>query len=74
LSYKIYEINTLQVIFPCTFVKLIDHFLLFFTGALDYFEQEPQKVEEKGEKTNSIWIHYKTNNPNLFWGIKLMLF
>jgi hypothetical protein len=35
---------------------------------LDYFEQEPQKVEEKGEKTNSIWIHYKTNNPNLFWG------
>jgi hypothetical protein len=35
---------------------------------LDYFEQEPQKVEEKGEKSNSIWIHYKTNNPNLFWG------
>lgn len=35
---------------------------------LDYFEQEPQKVEEKGEKTNSIWIHYKTNNPNQFWG------
>jgi hypothetical protein len=35
---------------------------------LDYFEQEPQKVEEKGEKTNSIWIRYKTNNPNLFWG------
>jgi hypothetical protein len=35
---------------------------------LEYFEQEPQKVEEKGEKTNSIWIHYRTNNPNLFWG------
>jgi len=34
---------------------------------LDYLKQEPQKVEEKEEKTNSIWIHYKTNNPNIFW-------
>ncbi len=34
---------------------------------LDYYEQEPQKAEEKGEKSNTIWIHYKTNNPNLFW-------
>jgi hypothetical protein len=34
---------------------------------LDYYEQEPHKAEEKGEKSNTIWIHYKTNNPNLFW-------
>jgi hypothetical protein len=34
---------------------------------LDYYEQEPQKAEEKGEKSNTTWIHYKTNNPNLFW-------
>ena len=34
---------------------------------LDYFEQTPDKTEEKGEKNNSLWITYKTNNPNLFW-------
>ena len=34
---------------------------------LDYFEQTPDKTEEKGEKSNSLWITYKTNNPNLFW-------
>jgi len=34
---------------------------------LDYFEQTPDKVEEKGEKSNMLWITYKTNNPNLFW-------
>jgi hypothetical protein len=34
---------------------------------LDYFEQTPDKVEEKGEKSNTLWITYKTNNPNLFW-------
>ena len=35
--------------------------------SLDYYEQEPHKAEEKGEKSNTTWIHYKTNNPNLFW-------
>jgi hypothetical protein len=34
---------------------------------LDYFEQTRDKVEEKGEKSNMLWITYKTNNPNLFW-------
>lgn len=34
---------------------------------LDYFEQTPDKTEEKGEKNNTLWITYKTNNPNLFW-------
>jgi hypothetical protein len=34
---------------------------------LDYFEQTPNKTEEKGEKSNSLWITYKTNNPNVFW-------
>jgi len=34
---------------------------------LDYYEQEPHKAEEKGEKSNIIWIHYKTNNPKVFW-------
>ena len=34
---------------------------------LDYFEQTPDKTEEKGEKSNTLWITYKTNNPNLFW-------
>jgi hypothetical protein len=34
---------------------------------LDYYAQEPHKAEEKEEKSNSIWIHYKTNNPSLFW-------
>ncbi|MFN5458763.1 MAG: transglutaminase-like domain-containing protein [Bacteroidota bacterium] len=33
---------------------------------LDYYAQEPHKSEEK-EKSNYIWIHYKTNNPSLFW-------
>jgi hypothetical protein len=34
---------------------------------LDYFEQSPDKVEEKGEKSNTRWITYKINNPKLFW-------
>ena len=34
---------------------------------LDYFDQTPDKTEEKGEKNNTLWITYKTNNPNLFW-------
>ena len=34
---------------------------------LDYFEQKPDKSEEKGETNNSLWITYKTNNPNVFW-------
>jgi hypothetical protein len=34
---------------------------------LDYFNQEPQKEEDKREKSNTLWITYKTNNPNVFW-------
>ena len=34
---------------------------------LDYFEQRPDKVEEKGEKSNTTWITYKINNPKVFW-------
>jgi hypothetical protein len=34
---------------------------------LDYFEQMPDKSEEKGETNNTLWITYKTNNPNVFW-------
>jgi hypothetical protein len=34
---------------------------------LDYFNQEPQKEEDKREKSNTLWITYKTNNPSLFW-------
>ena len=34
---------------------------------LDYFEQSPNKTEEKVEKSNTIWITYKTNNPKVFW-------
>jgi hypothetical protein len=34
---------------------------------LDYFDQDPQKEEDKREKSNTLWITYKTNNPSLFW-------
>jgi hypothetical protein len=34
---------------------------------LDYFEQSPDKTEEKDQKTNTTWIIYNTNNPKLFW-------
>jgi hypothetical protein len=34
---------------------------------LDYFDQEPQKEEDKREKSNTLWIFHKTNNPNVFW-------
>lgn len=34
---------------------------------LDYFEQTPDKAEEKSEKSKGTWITYKTNNPKLFW-------
>ena len=34
---------------------------------LDYFNQEPQKEEDKREESNTLWITYKTNNPSLFW-------
>ena len=34
---------------------------------LDGIEQTPQKKEETNFKTGVKFIHYKTNNPNLFW-------
>jgi hypothetical protein len=34
---------------------------------LDYFNQEPQKDEDKREESNTLWIFHKTNNPNVFW-------
>ena len=34
---------------------------------LDGIEQTPQKKEENVDKTGVKRIHYKTNNPNLFW-------
>ena len=34
---------------------------------LDYFEQKPDKEEDKREKSNTTWITHKTNNPNVFW-------
>lgn len=34
---------------------------------LDYYQQSPDKTEEKGEKTNTTWTTYKTNNPSIFW-------
>ncbi len=34
---------------------------------LDYFDQVPQKEEDKREESNTLWIFHKTNNPNVFW-------
>jgi hypothetical protein len=34
---------------------------------LDYYEQTPDKAEEKESKNKTTWFTYKTNNPNLFW-------
>lgn len=34
---------------------------------LDGIEQTPQKKEFTNDKTKVKFIHYKTNNPNLFW-------
>jgi hypothetical protein len=34
---------------------------------LDYFEQKPDKEEDKREKSNTTWITHNTNNPNAFW-------
>ena len=34
---------------------------------LDYYEQEPQKEVDKREKSNTVWVTYKTNNSNIFW-------
>ena len=34
---------------------------------LEGIEQTPQKKEETNSKTGVKFIHYKTNNPNLFW-------
>ena len=34
---------------------------------LDYFEQKPDKEEDKREKSKTKWITHKTNNPNVFW-------
>jgi hypothetical protein len=34
---------------------------------LDYYDQDPQKEEDKQGKNNSLWIVHKTNNPSLFW-------
>jgi hypothetical protein len=34
---------------------------------MDYFEQKPDKEEDKREKSNTTWITHNTNNPNVFW-------
>jgi hypothetical protein len=34
---------------------------------LDYFDQESFKEEDKRKESNTLWITYKTNNPNVFW-------
>jgi len=38
---------------------------------LDGLAQDPQKSENKdlksGQRTNNLFVNYKTNNPNLFW-------
>ena len=34
---------------------------------LDYFQQKPDKSEQKDEKSSTTWIIYKTNNAKLFW-------
>jgi hypothetical protein len=34
---------------------------------LDYFEQKPDKEDDKREKSNTTWITHNTNNPNVFW-------
>ncbi len=34
---------------------------------LNYFKQLPDKTESTDEKTGTIFIKYKTNNPTLFW-------
>ena len=36
---------------------------------LVYFNQSPDKSEEKNPQTNSIMITYKTNNSKLFWQV-----
>lgn len=44
--------------------KLINYIMLL---PLDYFNQTPDKSEEKIEQTNTTYITYKTNNQKLFW-------
>jgi hypothetical protein len=34
---------------------------------LDYFKQGPDKTEELNTQNGTTFIHYKTNNPTLFW-------
>jgi hypothetical protein len=34
---------------------------------MDYFEQKPDKEEDKREKSNTTWITHNTNNANVFW-------
>jgi len=34
---------------------------------MDYFNQTPDRLEEAGKTSGSIFITYKTNNPTLFW-------
>ena len=34
---------------------------------MDYFEQKPDKEDDKREKSNTTWITHNTNNPNVFW-------
>ena len=34
---------------------------------LEGIEQEPQKTEVIGQSNGTIYVNYKTNNPNLFW-------
>jgi hypothetical protein len=34
---------------------------------LDYFEQDPDKEEDKREESKTTWIIHKTSNSNVFW-------
>ncbi|MBI2968988.1 MAG: transglutaminase domain-containing protein [Bacteroidetes bacterium] len=34
---------------------------------LDYFNQAPDRAEEKNQETNTTWVTYLINNPELFW-------
>jgi hypothetical protein len=34
---------------------------------LDYFKQKPDRTEFDNKEINTTFVHYKTNNPALFW-------
>ena len=34
---------------------------------LEYFKQTPDRSEYNNNEINTTFIHYKTNNPTLFW-------